>query len=91
MFCCSASEKVLPLIVVYKLKFLYDAWVNGGPADAVVDSRKSCWFDGRKFKKSFFDVFIQKLEGEGLFALMGDNLGSHFDKEVIKACIEKIM
>ena len=86
MFCGSASGKMLPLMVVYKSKFLYDAWINGGPVNSVYDSTKSGWFDGRTFKKWFFDIFVKNLEGEGPFAL--NNLGSHFSEEVIKVCVE---
>ena len=89
MFCSSAAGKMLPPMVVYKSKFLYDTWINGGPVNAVYDSMKSGWFDGRTFKKLFFDVFVKNLEGEGPFALIGDNLGSHFSEEVIKVCLEK--
>ena len=35
------------------------------------------------------DVFVKNLEGEGLFALIGDNIGSLFSEEVIKVCVEK--
>ena len=88
MFCGSASGKMLPPMVVYKSKFLYDAWINGGPVNSVYDSTKSGWFDGRTFKKWFFNIFVKNLEGEGPFALIGDNLGSHFSEEVIKVCVE---
>ena len=67
----------------------YDSWINGGPVNAVYDSTKSGWFDGRTFKKWFFNDFVKHLEGEDSFALIGDNLGLHFSKEVIKVCVEK--
>ena len=35
------------------------------------------------------DVFVKNLEGEGLFTLIGDNIGSLFSEEVIKVCVEK--
>ena len=35
MFCGSASRQMLLPMVVYKSKFLYDAWINGGPVNAV--------------------------------------------------------
>ena len=89
MFCGLASGQMLPPLVVYKSKFLYDSWINGGTVNAVYDSTKSGWFDGRTFKEWFFNVFVKHLEGEDPFALIGDNLGSHFSKEVIKVCVEK--
>ena len=87
MFCGSASGQMLPPLVVYKSKFLYDSWINGGPINAVYDSTKSGWVDGRTFKEWFFNVFVKHLEGEDPVALIGDNLGSHFSKEVIKVYI----
>ena len=30
------------------------------------------------------DAFVKNLEDEGLFALIGDNIGSHYSEEVIK-------
>ena len=51
MFCGSASGQMLPSMVVYKSKFLYDAWINGGPVNTVYDSTESGWFDVRTFKK----------------------------------------
>ena len=35
MFCGSASGEMLPSMVVHKSKFLYDAWINGGPVNTV--------------------------------------------------------
>ena len=40
-------------------------------------------------KNGFFDVFVKNLEGERPLALIGDNPGLHFSKEVIKVCVEK--
>ena len=60
-----------------------DKWY-GGLVNAVCDSTKSSWFDDRTYKKWFFDIFVKNLEGDGSFALIGDNLGSYFSEEVIK-------
>ena len=38
MFCENATGKLLPPMVVYKAKFIYDGWVNGGPKGLVFDA-----------------------------------------------------
>ena len=70
-------------MVVYKAKFVYNGWVNGSPKGSVSDCTDSGWFDGRTFKKQFKEVFVPNLKGDGPFAIIGDNLGSHFSEEVI--------
>ena len=76
-------------MVVYKAKFVYDGWVNGGPKGSVFDCIDSGWFDGCKFKKWFKEVLVPNLKGDGLFAIIGDNLGSHFSEEVINICLKR--
>lgn len=61
MFCESLFGKILPLMEVFKLKFLFDAWINDGSVNAVCDSTKSDWFDGRLFKKKGFLKFLSKI------------------------------
>ena len=41
------------------------------------------------YLKMFFNVFVDNLEGEGLFTLKGDRLELHFSKKITKACVEK--
>ena len=80
---------MLPPMVVYKAKFLYDGWVNGGRNGAIYDSTDSGWFDGRRFKRWFKELFVSNLNGDGPFATIGDNLGSHFSEEVMELCSKK--
>ena len=89
MFCENATGKLLPPMVVYKAKFIYDGWVNGGPKGLVFDCTDSGWFDGRTFKKWFMKVFVPNLKGDGLFTTIGDNLRFHFSDEVINICLER--
>ena len=71
-------------MVVYKAKFLYDGWVSGGHNGAIYDSTDSGRFDGRTFKRCFKELFLSNLNGDGPFAIIGDNLGSHFSEEVME-------
>ena len=47
MFCGNAAGELLPPMVVYKAKFVYNRWVNGGSKGSVSDCTDSGWFDGR--------------------------------------------
>lgn len=90
MFCGNADGDYLPPMLVYKCQSgnVYEAWVEGGPEGAQYASTKSGWFDMNCFKKWFFDIFLpaaSKLDGP--VALIGDNLSSHFSKEVIDATV----
>ena len=89
MFCGNAAGELLPPMIVYKAKSVYDGWVNGGPKGSVFDCTDSGWFDGRTFKKWFMDVSVPNLKGDGPFAIIGDNLGSHFSDEVINICLQR--
>ena len=51
IFCGNAAGELLPPMVVYKAKFVYNGWVNGSPKGSVSDCTDSGWFDGRTFKK----------------------------------------
>jgi hypothetical protein len=87
MFCGSAAGKMMPPMVVYKAKHMYDAWKRYGPKDAEYGSSESGWFNSPTFEKWFFDValpILRKLDGKKL--LLGDNLASHLSPSVIKAC-----
>ena len=88
MFCEKATGKLLPPMVVYKAKLIYDGWVNGGPKGLVFDCTDSGCFDGHTFKKWFMKVFVHNLKG-GLFTTIGDNLRFHFSDEVINICLER--
>ena len=51
MFCGNATGVMLPPMVVYKAKFLYDGRVSCGPNGAIYDSTDSGWFGGQTFKR----------------------------------------
>ena len=89
MFCGNAAGELLPPMVIYKAKFVYDGWVNDGPTGSVFDSTDSGWFDGHTFKKWFMEVFVPNLKGDGPFAIIGGNFGSHSNDEVINICLER--
>ena len=89
MFCANASGRFLPPMVVYKAKNVYPAWIKGAPLVTRFDATKSGWFDASTFSRWFFEILLPQLSGDGPFAVIGDNLGSHFNASVIETCREK--
>ena len=88
-FCRNIAGEILPLMIVYKAKFLYHGWVSGDPKGTIYDSTDSGWFDRWTFKWWFKELFVPNLNGGDPFANIGNNLGSHFNKEVIKLCSKR--
>ena len=91
MFCGSASGEYLPPFVVYKVhsETVYSEWVKNGPKNAIYGATQSGWFDKRTFREWFMHCFLPKrfaIDNDSPVVIIGDNLGSHFDIEVIRAC-----
>ena len=86
MFCANGVGTFLSLMVVYKAKNLYPAWINGAPQGTKFDVTKSGWFDGQTFARCFLEVLLPQRKRDGSFAVIGDNLGSHFNQRVIQKC-----
>ncbi|KAK3794232.1 hypothetical protein RRG08_039013 [Elysia crispata] len=87
MFAGTASGTVLPLYVVYKAENLWSTWTEGGPKGCRFNRSKSGWFDHICFNDWFHTValpYCSRLEGKKV--LIGDNLSSHFNYDILKAC-----
>lgn len=87
MFAATADGVLLPPYVVYKSECLWDAWCKDGPVDARYNRTKSGWFDSTMFLDWFTKIIIpwaNKLEGPKL--VIGDNLSSHLNPDVIELC-----
>jgi hypothetical protein len=54
--CSSASGEVLPPLVIYKAKHLYDTWCRGGPNGSLFMVSKSGWIERTIFESWFEDV-----------------------------------
>ncbi|KAG5873484.1 hypothetical protein JTB14_029161 [Gonioctena quinquepunctata] len=89
MFAVLASGKLLPPYIVYKAKYLYPDWIEGGPEGARYNRTKSGWFDSDLFEDWFFQIALPALRSnDGKKVIIGDNLGSHLSFKVIEACEE---
>ena len=88
MWCCSGEGKLLPPMVVYKAQHAYQGWSENGPKGTVYDSSPSGYFDSRLFTVWFFEILVPAVKDlPGMKILLGDNLASHFNYDVICACI----
>jgi len=89
MFCGSAAGVMVPPMVVYKAQNTYHAWTDRGPKGAKYSTSQSGWFDSFQFSKWFFELMLPILKRiPGKKVLVGDNLASHINADVIKACRE---
>lgn len=101
MVCGSADGTFLPPYVVYKSLHLYDTWKENGPRGPPCCDKPCCnlgtrfnrtasgWMDGATFRDWFKNVFLPHAKRlEGRKALLGDNLSSHLDVDVLKMCAE---
>ncbi|XP_060804831.1 uncharacterized protein LOC132904249 [Amyelois transitella] len=87
MFAGTANGSVMPPYVVYKAESLWCQWVEGGPENARFNRTKSGWFDSTTFLDWFNTIIVpwaRKLEGPKV--VIGDNLSSHINSEVIELC-----
>lgn len=89
MFCGSADGHMMPPMIVYKAQNVYESWTERGPKGAKYSFSKSGWFDSFQFQKWFFGIMLPMLKRiVGRKVLLGDNLASHINSDVIKACRE---
>lgn len=87
MFAITEAGDVLPPYTVYKAERLYDQWTIGGPKNARYNRSKSGWFDGFTFEDWFSSIVIpwaKRLSGPKV--IIGDNLSSHLNIEIIIEC-----
>ena len=88
MLAGSAAGDVLPLYVVYKSEHLWDIWKEGGPQKTRYNRSRSGWFDQYCFQDWFETValpYCRRLSGKKM--LVGDNLSSHFNDDIIEKCV----
>lgn len=87
MVCGNAVGEVLPPYVNYKAEKMWDTWTEGGPANTRYNRSKSGWFDSCSFEDWFFSTVLPVLKKQdGRKVLLGDNLSSHINLKVLKAC-----
>lgn len=87
MFCVTGDGNLLPLYIVYKAKYLYPDWVEGGPDGTRYNRTESGWFDSDTFEDWFMKIALPYLKRkEGKKVILGDNLGTHLTFNVLREC-----
>lgn len=87
MFAGTAAGDLLPCMVVYKAANVYTAWKEHGPKDTEYACSASGWFDSCLFQQWFFNIvlpYLRRIAGKKV--IVGDNLASHINSDVIAAC-----
>lgn len=88
MFCGNAQGEILPPYVVYKAESMWSTWTENGPAGTRYNRSKSGWFDAQCFEDWFRSLLLPRLKKShpGRNVLIGDNLSSHINLEVLQLC-----
>ncbi|XP_026326216.1 uncharacterized protein LOC113234910 [Hyposmocoma kahamanoa] len=99
MVCGSADGVILPPYVIYKSAHLYDTWKEEGPRGAPCCGKTCCsqgsrfnrtssgWIDSITFRDWFRTSFLPHAKAlPGRKVLIGDNLSSHMDDDVLNEC-----
>lgn len=87
MVCGSAAGELAPVYVVYKAENMWETWTENGPTGARYNRTKSGWFDTRCFEDWFQFTMLPILKKQtGKKVLVGDNLSSHINLEVMAEC-----
>ncbi|XP_046689058.1 MFS-type transporter clz9-like [Homalodisca vitripennis] len=87
MVCGNAAGVLAPPYVNYKAEKIWSTWTENGPPDTRYNRTKSGWFDSNSFEDWFVSLMLPILKKqEGPKVIIGDNLSSHINIEVIKQC-----
>lgn len=87
MICGNAAGEIAPVYVVYKSENLWQSWTENGPENCRYNRTKSGWFDYQCFEDWFNNTMLPILRRQdGKKILIGDNLSSHLNIEVIRRC-----
>lgn len=87
MLCGNAAGRVMAPYVVYKADSLWSTWTVNGPPNTRYNRTKSGWFDAVTFEDWFFSQLLPELKkSPGKKVVIGDNLSSHINVNVLQAC-----
>lgn len=89
MFCGNAAGNLAPLYINYKAEKIWSTWTENGPNESRYNRTKSGWFDHQVFEDWFLSLMLPILKKQkGVKVLIGDNLSSHINLEVLRQCEE---
>jgi hypothetical protein len=84
-FCGNAANISIPPYVIYKAENLWSIWTENGPPGTHYNRTKHGWMDASTFENWFTShrpPILKKQDGIKL--LIGDNLNSHFNSNVLR-------
>ena len=89
MWCRNAARDCRPPMVVYKAQNIYELWVKRGHKGTLYLCTKSGWFNLNKFGQWFMEVVLEYVwKSPGWYVLLGSNLTSHFNVDVVRVAEE---
>lgn len=91
MFAITATGENLSPYIVYKAERLQQSWIEGGPIDVVYNRTSSGWFDSECFVDWFKKIaikYFRRLPADEPKVIIGDNLASHINYNVVELCEE---
>lgn len=86
MFAGTADGELLPSYVVYKSENLWTEWCKDGPEGARYNRLQSGWFDSVVFLDFTNIVITWARQLEGPKIVIGGNLSSHLNPDVVELC-----
>lgn len=87
MFSGTATGEMLPPYIIYKAQNLWGSWCEGGPPGTRYSTSKSGWMDTKNFTEWFLSVVVPWAKNKtGKKVIIGDNLSSHLNEEVLEQC-----
>lgn len=87
MFYGNAAGATVPPYIIYKAEHLWTTWTSNGPDGARYNRTKSGWIDSATFEDWFICHLLPILKKqEGRKVIIGDNLSSHINKNVLSEC-----
>jgi len=83
------SGELLPPYTVYKAKYLYPTWIEGGLPGSRYAVSKSGWFEMPLFEDWFINICVPYFRDKpGKKAVIGDNLATHVSCQVVDLCVK---
>ena len=88
LFCISANGDLCPPFVVYKSKYLYQSWTEGGPRGTSYGLTKSGWMEDTVFEDWFVKHYVKwAADFRKPCILFLDGHGSHLTYKVVESAL----
>ena len=88
LFCISANGDLCPPFVVYKSKYLYQSWTEGGPRGTSYGVTKSGWMEDTVFEDWFVKHYVKwAADFRKPCILFLDGHGSHLTYKVVESAL----